>query len=345
MLLKKSVAALAPSLAFVFTLSAGCTSPNPDAIIDGDRDLASVGTDDMGGDVDLAGMTGNEDQAGDPVARECKNLASAICSRLGKCSQYLMKYYYGDEATCVDRVQLTCAPYVNLRGSSWTPTRLKACADGYNSGTCDDYFAPGGPKACQPQAGTIADGAACAASDQCKSGYCNIGATSCGTCVAPAKAGEACSTAKPCGLGLTCASNKCYALAGVGEACSFTGASCKSGLYCTSGKCAAALGDGKTCDPFASGCDTLQGLFCNNTTRKCEAYKLAKAGSTCGTVMGAQVLCEAGGACITGGMSRQCVAAVRDGEACGPVNGGAQCMSPATCSNNACRVFDPTTCK
>ncbi|MFO0575999.1 MAG: hypothetical protein U1A78_18520 [Polyangia bacterium] len=341
------------SLALSLGATGGCTGPNPDQAGDADlgpamteADLAGTGdnTDlQSSGDTDLGG------NPGDTVATECKNLATALCGRLGKCSQYLLRYYYGDEKTCAERIQLTCAPYVKLPGSSWTVERLKQCAAGYSTGTCDDYFAPGGPKACQPAAGLLADGAACAAGDQCKGAYCSNSATSsgCGTCATPAKSGEACSALKPCGLGLTCASGRCAPQGGVGAACGTGAAPCKSGLYCKSGTCATALAAGATCDPAAgvSGCDSLQGLFCGTTSRKCETYKLANTGEACGTVMTSTVLCAAGGSCSGTGTNRKCAAAARDGEACGPTAGSAQCMSPAACTSARCAVFDPSTCK
>jgi hypothetical protein len=331
----------------LFSLSAACTSPNPDLLPD---------------EVDLSGSPSQEDMSSDPgadlsgsgsdmstsITAECRNLATALCSRLGKCSQYLLRYYYGDEKTCTERVQLTCEPYTRTPGNSWSIERLRACTAGYSGGTCEDYFAPGGPKGCQPQAGTLADGAACATGDQCKSAFCNAGTGGCGTCVTPARSGESCSAMKPCALGLSCASGRCAAPGGAGTPCGATSAPCKTGFYCAaSGSCAAVLGEGKTCDPFApsSGCDGIQGLFCGTTSRKCEAYKLANPGEACGTVMSATVLCAAAGTCGGTGANRKCAAAARDGEACGPTGGGASCMSPAACSSSKCAVFNPGTCK
>lgn len=327
-------------------LSLGCTSPNPDQLTD--QDLAPPAEADLSlpgpGDPDLLSPQGD---LGDPVLSECRSLAAAVCTRLGKCSQYLLRYYYGDEKTCNERVQLTCAPYVRLTGSSWSVDRLRACTAAYGSATCDDYFAPGGPKGCHPQAGGLSDGTVCATGDQCKSAFCSTGATGCGTCVTPAKSGEACSTTRPCALGLSCANSRCAELGGAGATCGTTSAPCKSGLYCSAGKCAAALGEGKTCDPAAAtpGCDGLQGLFCSTTSRKCEVYKLASSGESCGTVMTSTVLCAAGGTCGGTGTNRKCTAAARDGDACGPTAGNAQCMSPATCTSAKCAVFDPVTCK
>lgn len=335
------------SLSLAGTLG-GCTSENPDLVVPDDSVDLSTTTpqDDMSlpPGVDLSG--GGSDMS-TSVTAECKNLAAAVCSRLGKCSQYLQRYYYGDEKTCIERVQLTCEPYTKTPGNSWSIERLRACTAAYNTGTCEDYFAPGGPKACQPQAGSLADGTACATGDQCKSAFCNTGTSGCGTCVTPAKVGESC-TMKPCALGLSCASGKCAAPGGSGASCGGTAAPCKTGFYCAaSGKCADVLGEGKTCDPFtaASGCDSLQGLFCNTTSRKCEAYKLVNAGETCGTVMNSTVLCSAGGTCSTGGATRKCVAAAKDGEACGTTGGGASCMSPAACTSAKCAVFNPSSCK
>jgi hypothetical protein len=324
-------------------LLSGCLADNPDVPVDSGTEDLSSGPPSLDGGADLA--------TSDPravIAEECAKLAAAVCDRLGKCSSYLLRYYYGDAATCSERLQLTCAPYVGLPGSSWSVARLRACTAGYTGGTCADYFAPGGPAACRPQPGMRADGATCANSNQCKSALCTAPVNGCGTCLQPAKMGEGCTTQKPCALGLSCASGKCAPLGASGAACGLGQPACQTGLYCKTTTCAPALGIGAGCDPAAlvAECDSLQGLYCDTTTRKCAGYQVVDTGKACGTVNGKISLCAAAGTCSGTAPNRLCLAAAADSAACGtatPTN--LSCVDPAACTAGVCRVFDPATCK
>ncbi len=323
----------------------GCTGLNPDVSPEGTLPDLSLPWESPDGD------TGADLSSNDPpvtVAEQCGKLATAVCARLSSCSPYLLRYYYGDAPTCVARVQLTCAPYVGLQGSSWTVERLRACTAGYTSGTCADYFAPGGPAACRPTAGTLADGAACANSNQCKSALCNLGLGGCGTCVKPAASGEACTTQKPCALGLNCTGGKCAPSGGSGAACGTNSAPCQTGFYCKTNACAPVQAAGATCDPAAlsADCDPLQGLYCDTTSRKCTAYKVVDSGQACGTVGTSITLCSASGTCSGVAPNRKCLAAAKDGAACGGATStNLSCVSPAACTASACSVFNPATCK
>lgn len=329
--------------------SGGCTGTNPDqAGMDTDMAMsidAAVPPGDSDGGADLASVP--DADAGALLTAACNNLATAICNKLASCSSYYTSYFYGDTKTCVERVKLTCAPYVKLNGSSWTIDRLQACAGAYTAGTCDDYFAPGGPAACRPQPGKLKDGSVCANGNQCQSALCNLGVSGCGTCVTPAKKGAACTAALPCELGLSCVAGKCASEGALGSACGLNQPACKTGLYCKAAACAAQLAVGAACDPngTVTECNPIQGLYCDTATRRCAAYKVVRAGEACGTVMGATVLCGAGGSCTSTGTNRKCVAAAADGMACGPASGSTTCMSPANCSSSLCQVFDPASCK
>lgn len=329
-------------LSLCLIASSGCTTDNPQGTDGGGGDLARAGTDSGGGNSDLGGggnvnLTGG----GQTVDAACGQLSAAVCAKLNACSPYLLQYYYGDSKTCQARVTLTCAPYVNLSGSSWTVARLNACAAGYASGTCDDYFAPGGPPACRPQAGTLADGAACANSNQCQSAHCSAALNGCGTCTKVGAVGDACSVNRPCGLGLDCTAAKCALPAQKGEACGTGQGACGTGLYCSAGKCAATLQKGEACTMLTGECDANQGLYCDPLTRKCAAYTLAAAGATCGAFT---TVCEAGGTCGGPAATRKCVAAAADGAQCNAFQ-GPSCMDPAACTGGTCKVFDPATCK
>jgi hypothetical protein len=334
-----------PLLCSTALLLFGCTGDNPDASGDGaaSGDMSVNSTDD--------GPPGADFSTTDPhvaVLEECVQLAAAVCDRLNKCSPYELRYYYGDTTTCAERLQLTCAPYVELPGSSWTLDRLRACTAGYTNGTCADYFAPGGPAACRPQPGTRTDGATCANSNQCKSAMCNLGLSGCGTCVQPIKSGQACNGQKPCELGTSCVANKCAPDGVKGDACGNGKPACGTGLYCSANACAPVLGIGAMCNPLTTTgeCDPIAGLYCDATTRKCAAYKVVDSGQACGQTADGYALCAAGGTCSGTAPMATCVSAAMDSAACG--NGTSNnlgCMLPASCSAAICRVFDPSTCK
>lgn len=328
-----------------------CTAENPDADVDDDEEV-DMGDEEDDPDGSADGSTDVPDMSGGDlnlaIAAECQKLSVAVCDRLAACSKYYLRTYYGDLATCQSRVRLTCDPYVKLTGSSWTVERLRSCTMGYAGGTCDDYFAPGGPAACRPQPGQLANSAVCANSNQCKSANCAVGTGGCGTCTTVGKLGEACSAAQPCDLGLSCASGKCAAEGGAGAACGTGRAACKGGYYCKTASCTPQLAAGATCDPMAAvtECDPRQGLYCDTTTRKCVATAVANSGEACGTVGGVTTVCAAGGTCSGTAPNRTCLAAAKEGAACGnAASNYAACMSPAYCGTNQCRVFDPATCK
>jgi hypothetical protein len=336
---------LLPMVSLVGLFLSGCTTLNPDATGDG------------GGSGDMTGMPPGGDGGADltssdpraAIAEQCAKLAAALCDRLNRCSPYQLRLYYGDVATCSERVQLTCAPYVELPGSSWTLDRLRACTAGYQNGTCGDYFAAGGPLDCRPQPGKLADGAVCANSNQCKSALCSISAGSgCGTCITPAQKGQACSLQKPCALGTSCASGKCESDGASGDACGLGKAPCGVGLYCKTASCAPVLKVGDTCNPAApaSECDPIAGLYCDTMSRKCMAFKIVDAGQACGQGMDGIAMCAEAGTCSGTAPSFKCVAAAADGAACGNATpDNLNCVSPAGCAAGVCRVFDPATCK
>ncbi len=315
------------SLLFLFSLGiVGCTGPNPD--LRAEEDLASA-TADFGAPKNHAAIA-------------CHDFAGALCTQLSSCSPYLLRFLYGDDPTCIARVQLSCLPLLKLSGSTWTLARLRACTTAYKTQTCDDYFDPDGPLACRPQPGDLPDGAVCADGNQCHSAFCNLSANNCGTCLTPAQNGEACSSNFPCALGLSCASGKCAPLGGPGAACGQGQTPCRSGYYCHKVRCARVLSEGKTCD--RGGCDGNQGLFCNSAN-KCQAYKLADPGESCSPMAGTIVRCAASGTCEGAGSNRQCRATEPDGAACGPQAGGSACLPPAQCPHGVCSIFDPTACK
>jgi hypothetical protein len=168
-----------------------------------------------------------------------------------------------------------------------------------------------------------------------------------------ATTGQACNaTTIPCAVGLDCVNGQCAAPGAKGDACGTGKAPCGIGLYCdaTGNTCATKLAAGATCNGTGIGansdCDDAQGLYCDPMSKKCTAYELAAATQACGrSNTGAITLCDTGGYCSGANANRTCSPAAKDGAACGPTASDATCERPANCTNAACAIFDPTTCK
>ncbi len=345
-------------------LAAGCSNhpgpqgddmstPGPDLSTLGGGDLSSSGGDlsssgggDLGGAPDLGGGTLT-------LATACAEYAKDACAKLATCSSYQLQLTYGDQTTCKDRLKLSCTTSGMAPGTGFGATQWAACGAAISTATCDDYLnalTAGTIAACNPVPGTVANMVACGEHSQCQSAFCQAKPESCGTCVKPLAAGDACGTGKaPCGYGLSCVNDRCAAPASPGDKCSTTAGSlypqCKLGYYCTAGKCAAQLKAGDACTTSAA-CSTVDGLTCDTKTRKCVAPTFAAAGNACDLAVQPPVLCSGGGFCRTG-VKPVCVAPAKDGDTCGPTK-GPLCLSPATCTGGAigtCTVFDPAICK
>ena len=293
--------------------------------------------------------TGSSDSTGTSggvtVEQACASFASAACSKLSSCSSFFLELTYGDEATCRDRLGLTCPPSVGAPGSSQSAADWQACANDIPSLGCDAIFERNLPQSCRPKEGTLPDGAACGDSSQCRTSNCDTNDKECGVCAPIVAAGSACMEEDDCDYGLTCAQSKCVKRAEMGATCD-AATPCKVTLACSGGKCAAPAGAGEPCGAMAAGCDTLKGLGCN-AMNVCQKVKLVGPGEVCGQVGLDFIGCKGGGKCkvAVGGMGMgTCLAPAADGAACG-ADDGPECQDPATCSNDVCTLSDPASCK
>lgn len=281
--------------------------------------------------------------AGITVDEACAAFAKAVCAKANACAPFAITLEYGDLAGCEARAGINCPAGVNAPSSTRTADDVKECADAFAGITCDDLFGRNVPVACRDQTGSLADGAACGADQQCQSGHCNNSADVCGVCAKPIAVGGACTNDQECDWGLVCAVSKCTAPVGVGETCS-PSAPCKPTLMCANGTCITPKGAGETCDLAIQDCDYLKGLGCT-FANKCEPLKVAATGEPCGAVGMDNVVCAARGTCQTSGNpSGTCIAAAADGAACDAMM-GPQCLSDARCSKNVCVLADPASCK
>lgn len=140
--------------------------------------------------------------SGKDITTACKEYAVAECHKIAQCNPWLIAAYFEDEAACVKRYETTsgCTARFALRGTSQTVAGLAACTSALTSSTCAEWLDldPTALAACAAKPGALADGAGCgndgsAGIDCAVGGFCRItGSGTQGTCVLPAKDGQAC---------------------------------------------------------------------------------------------------------------------------------------------------------
>lgn len=279
----------------------------------------------------------------------CTSGGESYCAWLSRCVPVTLNVVWGDMATCVARVKLSCMEQF-LSGSNSKPEDVTGCGRAFEAQSCSGATAPDLVKECQPKPGSRASGTACGNDWQCQSTFCKkSGGQACGTCATRIKVGESCESG--CELGLVCAQTslterRCVVPGAAGASC-YSSEACSGSLTCESRVCTEPtyLGAGMACDPARSKCDYRQGLFCNTTTRVCAQAKYAKPGEACGTQPdGTLAVCTGGASCPDGlGTNKVCVAPAMDGGTCNPTM-DVGCISPASCSSNVCKLPDTAAC-
>ncbi|MBS1151603.1 MAG: Thiamin-phosphate pyrophosphorylase [Myxococcaceae bacterium] len=271
----------------------------------------------------------------------CTNLATAFCNKVNSCTPFAIGAFYGDVATCIARMKLTCLPPLGLSNSGASPAKIDACVPMMTSASCAAMRA--GTAGCH-FTGALAAGAVCGSESQCASGYCKLSSFSCGVCAAKVTNGGNCTASEDCLSGSTCINAVCVAKRALGAACSPT-LPCGDLLYCKAGQCSAVVTTaGQACDPNDSdSCDFLSGLFCNSSD-VCAQIQAAAPGAACGALVSGYVDCAGGGTCKTnGGLSGTCIAPAADGAAC-DFNNGVDCRASAACEAGVCKLYNPASC-
>jgi hypothetical protein len=297
-----------------------------------------------------------ENETGVTREKACEDISKAICDQYSKCLPLFISLGFGDVATCVSRTKVGCPTGFDAPSTSSNPARVASCAAEIGKLTCEG-LTQATPAVCIPEPGGLADGASCADDAQCKSTWCAKNEdASCGTCAVQPAVGAACvdlgkkndgSTQKSCGRNLECAKDACAKPAPTGAACSDS-QPCGIGLACFNSKCVAAGKPGSKCDPAGvtePGCDLLQGSFCNQTTKVCQAFIYSKAGEPCSFSATEIKVCSAGSKCIgaTATSPGTCVAPAADGAACNVTN-GPDCLAPAKCRDGLCKLPSASAC-
>ncbi|MGH7285181.1 MAG: hypothetical protein ACRELY_26970 [Polyangiaceae bacterium] len=302
------------------------------------------------------------------VDQGCNEEAASICKKLSDCAPFLLQQEFGDEVTCDGQEKQECVAILQADGTGLTSNDASDCASGLRSQSCDDYNAGTLVPACGTKPGTLAGGKACIDSSQCTSGLCKVTSSSpgaCGLCSVnpPGKAGDACTSATPCDLGLTCAGGFCASGGTAGYSCSDT-QPCDEGFACIapvvgdggftsgdggSGAACVALGTaGASCNAATTPCNTEQGFACDGASHQCSQIQLAPSDSDCDNNLNQ---CT-GGTCRASPEAgpeagpdepRICIPAATVGQSC-DVIAGPDCMPPAVCLNKTCTIKQSSSC-
>jgi hypothetical protein len=290
---------------------------------------------------------GGADAAALTAQQGCHQEAQAICDAIDACASFWLQIVYGDKPTCVSRLSLSCMDDQTVTGTTRTVADLVACAQAVGSASCPDLLASRFPEVCQVKPGMRMNGVACGSDWQCQSTYCSKQGD-CGVCGPRMAAGGNCTADDGCQTGMICASSRCAVPGDVGATCAPDSQPCRSGLYCTSAHtCAARVGAGGSCADTDQACDIAQGVACNPISHTCDPVRVAKGGETCGIVNRVLTLCVGLNPCTGATLTQTgiCANPAGDGEACGNANSGRNCVAPATCAMQVCRLPSATTCQ
>ncbi len=282
--------------------------------------------------------------SGDATAA-CAKYFDTLSKRSADCAAERGTTVSGDFAADTrDAFMKQCSLSLGAAGTGISASFLSSCASeldkqpsGCLSGSLEDITA------CTPPGGTLADGAACAGSEQCASGACgnkggrpagdggtadagSSGAASfCGTCTPTLPEGGDCTASGArCGRNLTCQSGKCakkQAPLPEGGICAV-----KSGTQTTFLSCQTGL----TCDVVAtsgevSGTCKKQPVKGEACTTNCKSPFICAAGGTCADAVAEGGDCPRGSECQA---SLYCDATAKKCKATTLAAAGAACGTP-----------------
>ena len=292
---------------------------------------------------------------------ECKNFATAHCSKREECRAGEATSLFGTLDACIERFQEECLKALAAATSGATRETVAQCATTNEEAACSDYDTPGMLAGCSDVFGELEDGAECGVSAQCQSGFCQPSPETCGTCSPRLALGDSCRATPQCGFaGLYChpVSKTCEAYVEPGEPC--TGDICAPGSSCIGANAEEAVcvpnvsAQGESCDAeMGPDCEHALGLFCAEGS--CEPALSAGEGEPCGEVDDQVYRCDSGLVCFPpvtedeiGELEHTCQVPVADGEACDRRQ-GPPCLPPATCTNHgggnwSCELPDPAAC-
>jgi hypothetical protein len=286
--------------------------------------------------VALAGfvaMASCNNESGSGISAACDRYARTYCEAAVDCDPLATAYI--DPATCADRFGTFCENAFVLEGTGVTPEELDTCSATVEEALCEGSYTALFDVCYPLVAGTLPEGAPCAATTQCSSGWCDISdASRCGVCATLPAVGEPCPEGR-CAFSAICSEGTCTELTFVddGEPCDPPTANCNFRAWCSDGVCVALASEGEACE--SGRCRS--GLDCDATSGVCvRGPAPATVGQACGfdADTGDFVVCNATAYCA----DDVCVAKVADGGSC---VGASECLLGAQCIEGICQIGFP----
>ncbi len=283
------------------------------------------------------------------LAEACTDVAKRGCDRFSACAPFFVEALWGSPDQCALALRGSCILDGNAPGSRIVPADFARCGRGLALLKCEEILNGEALEMCIPP-GARAAGMSCGANSQCGSGYCKrIGL--CGTCTIRQPPGGLCNVLFgdiECHSGLACAAGVCVVRGGPGDPCS-PARPCQKQLGCSNLKaCVKPFVDAGNASPCTtdSECSLAHGLFClklqgSGNPGLCQQLKLSGPGEPCPLLP----ICSASAVCVkapTGEL--RCLAAGKEGEACGNKAMGRPCLPPAYCADGICRIANPAMC-
>jgi hypothetical protein len=308
--------------------------------------------------------------------KACTDYSTSYCATLALCAPAeLSQAGYDSEATCRDRVHLSCLQHIIAPGSFVEPRLYAAAANIYAKSSCALFYSREATALLTIDplcgvAGTKSGGSGCYVDDQCDSLVCKTSGGLCGKCTTVGQIGDPCSSTAGCAPGSYCdtqVNQECVKQGGLGQSCTShqdctpdlrcafstcqlrqgSGANCSSErdcqaeLICGGSKCKApALGEaGASCNSEPLSCNSFKNFYC--TGGKCVAGTTGLPGQSCT----ATSVCKGGAKCVipSGQSQGVCMTVAVDGQSCN-ASTGPYCQDPAECVNGKCEPLDGTIC-
>jgi len=298
-----------------------------------------------GGSLGVGGVGG---ASGPTIASSSNAYAVALCARYAACLPAQFSGYYSSQDNCVRASQLTVVASFALPGNGITPASLTKCAADRGAQTCAAFNGQK-PASCLV-AGKLAAGAACNASSQCASTFCNLEDTfpdhPCGVCEARVGLGAACKRdGCTAGAGLSCvygADNKrtCQLPLAEGVTCD-NNSQCANDLRCLNQACAKMPGVGETCEAIIL-CRDGEGEQCitdASDMKTCVKATFGNPGDACDYSKAQN--CMGASACIASpsGTGNVCSPIAKLGQACDATSN--PCELPYVCTSAKCVAPTP----
>lgn len=325
----------------------GCSGSSPTKV-DGGGGAGGAKTDGGRTIVDGGDEDGGTKTDGGGVGDACADYVAKYCDRLQACAPGLLPLSgFTSLADCASYFISACADALAAPHTAATRALFQQCGDGIAAMSCTDFVQGMTVAACVPKGGTIPIGGACENDWQCSSGRCWASfVDSCGTCAAVASTGEPCqvdaSLGPVCPADFKCAvtpasGNRpvCATPVPIGAACAETQL-CPLNAVCDppTHRCTELPALGQACDAAIDvySCDPTKSAAICGESSICVAVAAAKDGQPCGDVNGTETRCN--GACtLREAGAGICHTFLPRGHACGTND---LCAFDTTCMNGIC---------